>query len=62
MIDASFANNHHEQPSCFLDLNNADCLFIRHDEDSLMFVYYWYADDNVTIVTDKYCLMMFSYN
>lgn len=62
MKDASFVNSSHEQPSCFLDIALADCLFVRHSEESLMFVYYWYANDETEYKNDSYCLMIFNFN
>lgn len=62
MTDVFCVSNNHEQPSCFLNLENADCLFVRSDECELVLVYYWYADDKNNWLLDNYCMMQFCFN
>lgn len=62
MTDAFFANNNHEQPLCYLKLEDADCLFVRQEINEMVLVYYWYADEKNKWLLDNYCLMQFYWN
>lgn len=61
MIDVLFANNNQEQPSCYLDLDDADCLYARYEEGILVLLYYWQKNE-CTKNDEDYCVMVFNCN
>lgn len=62
MSDASFVNNSQEQPSCFLNLEDADCVYIRLDNEIIILLYYWLKENNDCTDQDEYCNMIYSLN
>ena len=62
MNDALFANNNHEQPSCYLDIFNSDCVYIRIENEIMVILYYWLAENNSCTNKDEYCSMIYHLN
>lgn len=60
MTNASSADNSHELPSCYLNLNESDCVYMRYDEGILIMLYYW--ENNECTQKEDYCVMIFNCN